>query len=347
MKVITIVSTRPEIIRLSKTIKALDKALGKNHVLVHTGQNFTPELYQTFFEELKLRQPNVKFNLDSPRFGFDFGGYIMNEMERFLKNYDPLFDKILILGDTNGAFYSSIVAKRLGFKIFHMEAGNRCWDDRVPEEMNRKIIDTLSYKLLPYTQRSRENLLREGYHPKDIIVTGNPIVEVVQEIGLDIKDEEYVLVTFHRSENINDKYVMEQFIKQVNKIAKNTKVILSAHPSFSFKYIDSDLNFNDNVEVMTPCNLKDFLSLEASAQCVITDSGTVPEECAMFGTKCILLRDSTERPELLEVNQMVVRNPIDFYNTYLKMKDLTNTTLPRDYRGRVSSIVTKLMIGDL
>ena len=350
MNVITIISTRPEIIRLSSTIKQLDKLLGKNHILVHTGQNFTATLHKNFFSDLDLRQPDYQFNLIEQKTGYEFGGYLMIEMTKLLSHFDKKTDKILILGDTNGAYYSAYVARKMGFKIYHAEAGNRCWDDNVPEEVNRKAIDSFSYKLLPYTQRSRENLLREGYHPKDIIVIGNPIFQILYDTfgydWLQSKSKEkrnHILCTFHRHENINNKKTVNEFINQLNKI--KDPVLLSLHPSLA---VNIDLSkFNSNIEVLEPIDFKTFIELEATAKCVITDSGTVPEECSIFNTPCILLRSSTERPELLEVNQMIVNQVSELNNTYQQITKLDFIGFPTDYSKQVSGIITKLLLGDL
>lgn len=350
MNIITIISTRPEIIRLAPTIKLLDELLGENHILIHTGQNFTNTLHSTFFKDLGLRKPNYQFNIDEKKTGYEFGGYIMQEIEHILKAYDNVFDRILILGDTNGAYYSAYVARKMGFKIFHAEAGNRCWDDKVPEEVNRKAIDSFSYKLMPYTQRGRENLLREGYHPKDIVVISNPIVEVIyQTFSSDwikrktLEKRKHVLCTFHRYENISDDWVIDEFIKQLNKIKDPIK--LSLHPSFASKININELG--NHIEVLEPIDFKTFIKLEATAKCVITDSGTVPEECALFNTPCILLRDSTERPELLEVNQMIVSHPSDFLENYKKIDKLQFFGFPKDYPNATAYIITKLLLGDL
>ena len=190
-----------------------------------------------------------------------------------------------------------------------MEAGNRCYDENVPEEANRKVVDSLSSYLLPYTQRSREQLLTEGYHPSKIIVTGNPITEVLEKhmkkaIEPTIKD--YILVTLHRDENVTNKETLSEIIEALNEIGKTTKVILSAHPKMEEMVMKFGLTFGQNIEVSKPFGFHVFLGLEKFAKCVLTDSGTVPEECAIIKTPCILIRTSTERPELLETNTMIL-----------------------------------------
>ena len=191
-----------------------------------------------------------------------------------------------------------------------MEAGNRCYDDNVPEETNRKIIDSLSTYLLPYTQRSRENLLTEGYHPSKIIVIGNPIVEVlkVQHKAIEKRQiqEEYILVTLHRDENVTNKIVLQNIISALEELSKTYKIIFSVHPKLEEMISKFDIKVDKSIQLSKPFGLKEFLNLEKYAKCVLSDSGTVPEECCIFGTPCVLLRTSTERPELLENNSMIL-----------------------------------------
>lgn len=351
MRIITIISTRPEIIRLSLIIKKLDKILLDKHILIHTGQNFTKELDNDIFNDLELRSPNIKLN-KIKKTGYDFGGYCMKEIENILKNYNPMEDKILILGDVNGAFYSAYVAKKMGFKIFHMESGNRCYDETVPEEINRRAIDSFSYKLLTYTQRSRENLLQEGYKTKDIIVVGNPIYEVIKNEKIKLQSKkQHILVTFHRNENVTNKEKLFKFINQLEKISENEKklkIFISVHPKLKDMIKKNNIVINNkNIILNKPFTFKEFIELEANAKCVITDSGTIPEECAIFNTPCILVRDSTERPELLEINQMFISKCNNVYNIYNQISHYNYNKIPVDYKKETSEIVSKLLIGDL
>ncbi|NDK09864.1 UDP-N-acetylglucosamine 2-epimerase (non-hydrolyzing) [Candidatus Gracilibacteria bacterium] len=301
-KILTIVGTRPELIRMSEIIKLLDKHT--QHIFVHTGQNFTKELHDNFFTDLNIRLPDYQFNQIGKN-GLAFIGQMYLDVEKVIIKEKP--DAILILGDTHSAL-SAYVGKMYGVPIFHMEAGNRCFDETVPEENNRKIIDSLSTYLLPYTQRSRENLLLEGYHPSKIIVTGNPISEVISKYTIieNISKEKYVLVTLHRHENLIDKNKLEEIFSALRKISEKQKVVLSLHPKLKNMLEKYDIKLGDYIEGHLPFTFSEFISLEKFATCVLSDSGTVPEECSIFKTPCILLRTSTERPELLENNSMVL-----------------------------------------
>lgn len=300
----TIVGTRPELIRLSETIKLLD--IYTNHCFVHTGQNFTPELHDQFFHDLDLRLPDYQFNKEWLSW-FSFIGKMYLDIEEVINKENP--EIILILWDTNSAL-SSYVAKRKKIPVLHMEAGNRCYDENVPEEVNRRIVDSLSHYLLPYTQRSREHLLQEWYHPSRIIVTGNPIHEIIKKHSDKIWErkiqEEYVLVTLHRDENVGNKENLTSIIEALINISLSHKVILSVHPKLEEMLRKFDIVLPKEIEVSKPFWFHTFLNLEKYALCVLSDSGTVPEECCIFQTPCVLLRTSTERPELLENNSMVL-----------------------------------------
>ncbi|MDD2907177.1 MAG: UDP-N-acetylglucosamine 2-epimerase (non-hydrolyzing) [Candidatus Gracilibacteria bacterium] len=344
-KVMTIVGTRPELIRLSETIKLLDKLT--NHCFVHTGQNFTPELHDQFFEDLDLRLPDYQLNKEG-KSGFEFIGNMYISIDKIIEKEKP--EVVLILGDTNSCL-SSYVAKRKKIPVFHMEAGNRCYDENVPEETNRKVIDSLSEYLLPYTQRSRENLLIEGYHPSKIIVTGNPITEIIEKykssIGKrDIK-KDYILVTLHRDENVTNKSNLENIVSALNEISKKYKVILSVHPKLEEMIKKFNIKFEKNIELSKPFNFKKFLNLEKFATCVLSDSGTVPEECCILKTPCVLLRTTTERPELLENNSMILSG-ITKEEILNSMEIAIKTDIgdiPNDYRDtNVSQKIVKLLL---
>jgi len=350
MKVITIVSSRPELIRLHLIIDKLDRALQKNHILIHTGQNFTKELTEQFFNDLNIRKPDFQFNLTEQKHGFDYAGLCMTSIYKTLSLFDPKQDKILILGDVNGAFYSAYVARIMGYKLYHMEAGNRCFNQNVPEEINRRAIDTFSHKLLTYTQRSRENLLREGYSPDSIIVIGNPIGEVITSIHeRTIYHFPDILVTVHRTENVTNKSVLTSIVSQLNVLAKDYKIIISLHPKLKDYLTAFSLKFHDSITTEDPFDLSTFVALQKKTKLVITDSGTVPEESAILGKPCILIRDNTERPELLEQNQMIVSSPHNFVHVSKLILDnkMTFTGIPEEYKKSTSSIVLKILLGDL
>lgn len=353
MKVITILGTRPEIIRLSEIIKKLDKHM--THILVHTGQNFDYEMNEIFLKELSIRKPDYFMNSrsDTP---FKQIAVILEKTEEILSKERP--NAVLILGDTNSGL-SAIVAKRLGITVFHMEAGNRCYSDKVPEEINRRIIDSCSDILLPYTQRSREQLLVEGYHPSKIFVTGNPIVEIIRKYikkadkskvleQLNIKkNEKYVLVTMHREENVDDQKVLSDLCETFLEISKNYKVIVSTHPRTKKRLEKINIKTNENLKFMKPFGFIDFLKLEMNACCIITDSGTVQEEATILSKPCILTRTSTERPELLECGGVFMAgvNKNDILNSFEIALNLNNNiNMPIDYNDNVSDKIIKILM---
>jgi len=344
-KIITILWTRPELIRLSETIKLLDKLT--KHIFVHTWQNFTPELHDQFFADLDLRLPDYQLNKDwKSWFEFIWNMYI--EINKIIDIEKP--QVILILWDTNSAL-SAFVAKRKKIPVFHMEAGNRCYDDNVPEEINRKIIDSLSTYLLPYTQRSRENLLIEWYHTSKIIVTWNPITEIIEKYNKNIWErvikDDYILVTLHREENITNRKNLENIINALNEISEKYKIILSVHPKLEEMFTKFDIKLSSNIEANKPFWFQKFLNLEKYAKCVLSDSWTVPEECCILQTPCVLLRTSTERPELLENNSMILSG-ITKEEILVAMEIAMNTDIwdiPNDYKDKnISQKIVKLLL---
>ncbi|MCR5591853.1 MAG: UDP-N-acetylglucosamine 2-epimerase (non-hydrolyzing) [Lachnospiraceae bacterium] len=313
LKVCTIVGTRPEIIRLSEVIKCCDKYF--DHILVHTGQNYDYTLNGIFFKDLGLRDPD--HYLDAV--GADLGetmGNIIAKSYALLAEEKP--DAVLILGDTNSAL-SAISAKRLKIPIFHMEAGNRCWDWNVSEMINRKIVDHISDINLPYTEHSRRYLLSEGIDGKTVFVTGSPMKEVLlahaDEIEksdvlerLGLKSGGYILLSAHREENIDLEDNFMELMTSVNEIAKKYQmpVIYSTHPR-SAKFIEKrGFKFNPLVSSMKPFGFLDYNKLQKNAYCVLSDSGTLSEESAMLGFPAVLIRTSTERPEVLDKGTIVV-----------------------------------------
>jgi UDP-N-acetylglucosamine 2-epimerase (non-hydrolysing) len=308
MKVMTVLGTRPEIIRLSLIIKQLDEFC--DHVLVHTGQNFEERLNGIFFRDLELREPDHYLGVRGDSFGEQIGHLII-EVEKVILKEKP--DRVLILGDTNSGL-ASLVARRMGLPVFHLEAGNRCYDDRVPEEVNRRVIDHSSTVLLPYTHRSKENLLAEGIPGRDIHVIGNPIYEVMRHYAdkidasrllaeLGLKPQGYFLATAHRAENVDDKERLTQLLQAFDQISKkyNKPVICSLHPRTRDKMANFGLRVaSDDVRLLEPFGFFDFVALEKQASCVITDSGTVQEECCILKVPNLTIRDVTERPETLD-----------------------------------------------
>ena len=313
LKLVTIVGTRPEIIRLSSVIKKSDKYF--DHVLIHTGQNWDYTLNEVFFKDLGLREPN--YYLDSV--GKDLGetmGNIIAKSYDILQQEKP--DAVLLLGDTNSAL-SAISAKRLKIPIFHMEAGNRCWDWNVSEMINRKIVDHISDINLPYTENSRRYLLEEGVDGKTIFVTGSPMREVLRDhkdsieksnvlSDLGLETNKYILVSAHREENIDNEANFMSLMNAINSIAEryNMPVIYSTHPR-SQKFIDQrGFKFHSLVRNLKPFGFMDYNKLQKNAYCVLSDSGTLSEESAMLGFAGVLIRTSTERPEVLDKGTVVI-----------------------------------------
>lgn len=348
MKLAIITGTRPELIRLSKIINEAKKYYDVTHI--YTNQNFDASLSTQFFKEFNI-QPDYILQYEEGKLvhGLYFISECMSELQYYFNtNKHP--DAVLILGDTNSAFVAASIVKRLGIPIFHMEAGNRCYDEkRVPEEINRYQIDSIADWHLCYTQRAREQLLLEGKRPDRCIVIGNPIYEVIKDSVKFINSEEkedYILATIHRKENINEPLRLRRIFNQLNMIGK--KIKLSAHPSLMSKMTSEfkENLKNTNIELFTPSNFNDFINLESNASCVITDSGTIPEECSILGIPCVLLRFSTERPELLENDSVVVCSNEYEIKTAIKIAiELDNFVKnPNEYHDHVCNNVIKLLM---
>jgi UDP-N-acetyl-L-fucosamine synthase len=313
LKVATIIGTRPEIIRLSEVIKACDKYF--NHILIHTGQNWDYELNQVFFNELELREPDYFLNSAGKHLGETVGNIIAKSYE-ILNKEKP--DALLILGDTNSAL-SAYSAKRLKIPIFHMEAGNRCFDQNVPEEINRKIVDHISDINLPYTEHSRRYLLSEGIRKEHVFVTGSPMMEVLSKNKerikqskilekLNLEPGKYILVSVHREENVDDEENFISLMTAINTIAESyhMPVIYSTHPR-SKKLIDKrGFKFHSLVRSLKPFGFLDYNNLQMNSYCVLSDSGTLSEESAILGFSGILLRTSTEHPEVLDKGSIII-----------------------------------------
>jgi UDP-N-acetylglucosamine 2-epimerase (non-hydrolysing) len=356
MKILTITGTRPELIRLSRIIAKLDATC--DHSLVYTGQNFDPKLSTIFFEDLGIRKPNLHIGNTSANFGEQIG-LMFTKIEQFLRTTKP--EKVLILGDTNGCL-CAIIAKKLHIPVYHLEAGNRCgmWID---EEINRHLVDSISDIHLPYTTLSKENLVREGVPNNHIFVVGNPIAEVLthyrryidaspimKELGLTRK--EFFLSTFHRNENVTDEFILNHLIKGLVLVAKeyNMPVICPVHPKtrtnidlFKIK-CDCDL-----IKFVSPLGMFDFVNLEQNALAIISDSGTAPEEGCILGTPSVIIRKTTERPELIQCGSAVLSGT---YSTNileavkLVTKCDNDWDIPREYIVKdCSDRVTKILLG--
>ena len=313
LKVMTILGTRPEIIRLSACIKSFDKYF--NHVLVHTGQNWDYSLNEIFFEDLELRKPDYYLNCAGKNLGQTIGNIIARSYETMQKEKP---DAVLILGDTNSTL-SAISAKRLKIPIFHMEAGNRCWHWNVPEMINRKIVDHIADVNLAYTEHSRRYLISEGIDGKMIFVTGSPMREVLNMYmekirmsnvlhNLNIEPQKYILVSSHREENIDNEENFMILMNSINYIAEKHQipVIYSVHPR-SMKFIEQrNFKFHPLVRKLKPFCFTDYIKLQMNAYCVLSDSGTLSEESAMLNFPAVLIRTSTERPEVLDKGTIII-----------------------------------------
>lgn len=313
LKLMTIVGTRPEIIRLSATIKACDKYF--NQILVHTGQNYDYTLNQVFFEELELREPNHFLEAVGKDLGETMANIIAKSYEVLAKEKP---DALLILGDTNSCL-AAISAKRLKIPVFHMEAGNRCFDQNVPEEINRKIVDHVSDVNLPYTEHSRRYLLDEGFKKENIFVTGSPMREILEQYEdkinisnalktLNLEKNKYILISAHREENIDIEENFNSLMNAINEIAEKYQlpVIYSTHPR-SWKKIEERLfEFHPLVKQLKPFGFFDYNALQKHAFVVLSDSGTLSEESSMLKFPGVLIRTSTERPEVLDKGTVIV-----------------------------------------
>lgn len=352
----TIFGTRPEIIRLSRIFSALDSHF--DHIMVNTSQNYTYELNSIFFKELEIRKPDYNLKIKIGKYGPEVSDIITKSEEVLLKEKP---DVLLILGDTNSGL-AAMPAAHHGIRIAHLEAGMRSYDFRMPEEKNRIIIDHLSSLLLPYTTYSRENLIRENIHPSKIYVVGNPIIEVINYFQTKIEEsvimEEmklepngYFLVTAHRSENVDNSQTLENIFLFLDNISKRFKkrVIYPIHPRTLSKM--KKLKIPSNLELIKPLGFFDFTKLEKDAFCLITDSGTVPEEALYFGKPCVTVRESTERPEYIEAGSNILAG-LDPKNVSDSVKLITS--IKSDWKwdeslgdGRTASKVCNILRGKI
>ena len=357
MKVVTILGTRPEIIRLASVIKKLDAEV--NHVLVHTGQNYDYELNQVFFEELELRKPDHFLGCKADTLGEQLGNIISKSEEVFRKE-NP--DALLILGDTNSAL-SIIIAKRLKIPIFHMEAGNRCFNDNVPEEINRRIVDHTADFNLAYTEHARRNLLREGLPINKCFVTGSPLAEVMSEYiekidsskvleKMGLEKKKYIVASAHREENIDDERRFDLLFESFNAIAEefDMPIILSTHPRTKKRLDEKNIKLDPRINVHKPFGLFDYVKLQKNAFVVISDSGTISEESAILNFPGIMTRTNSERPEAMDHGTMILggvekNNLINSIYAITKYRK-TSDEMPEHYKNTdCSDRVLKLILG--
>ncbi len=354
MKVVTVLGTRPEIIRLSRVIDKLDKYT--DHIIVHTGQNYDYELNKIFFDNLGIREPNYFLNAASKNAASTIGNVII-KIDEILEIETP--DALLILGDTNSGL-SVIPAKRRKIPIFHMEAGNRCYDLRVPEEINRKIIDHTSDINLPYSDIAREYLLKEGFPAEQIIKTGSPMFEVLEFYNdkinesdvlskLNLEVNKYFVVSVHREENVDSLDSLTKIVDVLNNIAIVYKmpIILSAHPRTKLRLDKYNLSLHDNIIVIKPLGFFDYIMLQKESHCVISDSGTISEEASILGFSALNLREVHERPEAMEKGVAILTG-LDVQNVLASIPvalGLKQNSIVNDYHAPlVSDLILKIIL---
>ena len=357
LKLMTIIGTRPEIIRLSEVIKRADQCF--EQILVHTGQNYDYELNQIFFDDLELRKPNIFMAAVGKNLGETIGNIITKSFQVISENRP---DALLILGDTNSCL-AAYAAKRLKVPVFHMEAGNRCFDQNVPEEINRKIVDHISDINMPYTEHSRYYLLGEGVRKEHIFVTGSPMTEVIEKHRsriahsdvlkrLGLTPSNYIVLSAHREENIDDDHHFFKLIDAVNSVAEKTgkKIIFSMHPRTKKRVGAHDIRLHQNIEALKPLGFIDYNALQKNAYVVISDSGTLSEETAILNFPGVLLRTSTERPEAIDNGSMIVagiekNELLQSISLVRKWFDESHVySLPKDYQSiNVSEKVVRII----
>lgn len=366
MKILTITGTRPELIRLSVILRKLDEVC--NHIHIYTSQNYDPNLSDIFLMDLRIRTPDYIFPKTDSIGEFIGMGFI--RFEKILNDEKP--DKVLVLGDTNSSLLTILASKR-GLPIYHMEAGNRCYDPLVPEETNRKVIDAISLYNLPYTENSKENLLMEGHSKNFVFKTGNPICEVLKYYEKEIEESDilqrlglinscvpfddnvyeqpklFALLTFHRTENVDNPVRARDVVEAVNKIAEDMPVVYSFHPRTRDQFSKHKIKFSDKVILAEPFGFFDFVKLEKNAKLVLSDSGTVPEETSLFGVPTIILRNTTERQELLENGSCILSNTNkeDIMTAYRGIRSMNQSWRGLDdyIKENVSDTVIRLLLG--
>lgn len=357
LKVATIIGTRPEIIRLSLIIKKCDQFF--DHTLIHTGQNYDYELNEIFFNELEIRKPDYFFEVASKSLGDTLGNIISKSFE-ILNKIKP--DALLVLGDTNSAL-SVLPAKRLKIPIFHMEAGNRCFDLNVPEEINRKVADHLSDINLTYTENSRRYLLSEGFRKDHVLCTGSPLNEVLSHFSASIEKSKilnqlnltpngYIVASIHREENLDIKNNFEQIINSLNSISNyyDKPILFSTHPRTRNKLSNTKIK-SDSIQFLKPLGFFDYVKLQSNGYVTLSDSGTISEESAMMNFPAVSVRTSTERPEAVDSGGITIGNLdseslLQATEIATKLFNSNNQELPTEYKSlNVSEKVVKIIQG--
>lgn len=359
LKVMTVVGTRPEIIRLSRVITRLEAEV--EHLLVHTGQNWDPQLSDVFFTELGLRQPDHWLKVPVTSLGAVLGG-VLQGIEPLLVQESP--DALLVLGDTNSSI-AAVMAKRMAIPVFHMEAGNRCFDENVPEETNRRMIDHVADFNLCYTEHARRNLLAEGLPTRRVFVTGSPMAEVLAAYDDQIEASDvldrlgltaggYYLVSMHREENVDDPERLDILVSTIAKLARDTglRVVVSTHPRLRKHLAAAGHDGNTSIEFLEPFGYLDYNKLQRNARCVLSDSGTISEESAITGFPAVTIRSSMERPEALDTGSIVltgidadsIRRAVELVTTQWDAGN--RPAVPIDYQATDCSLrVSRLIAG--
>ena len=357
LKVLTVVGTRPEIIRLSCVLQKLDASEAIEHVLIHTGQNYDYELNEIFFEDLGLRKPDYFLNAAGKN-AAETAGKILIHIDPVLEEEQP--DAFLVLGDTNSCL-CAIAAKKRHIPVFHMEAGNRCFDQRVPEETNRKIVDNISDINLTYSDIAREYLLRENFPADRIIKTGSPMFEVLHKYlpkvekskilnDLKFEKEKYFVVSAHREENIDCENNFFNLVKILNQIAETYQlpVFVSAHPRTRKMIEKNNIKFNPLIKLEKPLGLSDYIALQINAKAVLSDSGTISEEASILNFRALNIREAHERPEAMEeaAVMMVGLNPERVMQGLVQLQNQTiNSRIVNDYSmPNVSDKVVRIIL---
>ena len=360
IKILTVVGTRPEIIRLSRTIIRLDQVPGVEHILVHTGQNYDYELNDVFFNDLGLRKPDIFLNAAGGNSSTTIGQIIIN-MDSVLEKEQP--DAFLVLGDTNSCL-CAIPAKKRHIPIFHMEAGNRCFDQRVPEETNRKIVDHISDINLTYSDIAREYLLNEGLPADRIIKTGSPMFEVLNAYmdqidasdvlaRLSVKQHNYIVISAHREENINSSN-FEKLVIVLNFLAEKYQipVIVSTHPRTRNKITEKSIQFHSLIRLMKPLGFHDYNHLQKNAKVVLSDSGTISEESSIMNFPALNIREAHERPEAMEeaavmmvgLNLERIEQALGILKTQKRGSDRTLALVPDYSMPNVSEKIVRIIL---
>ncbi len=356
MKVMSIAGTRPEIIKQSRIYAKLDENF--DHVMVFTNQNYTPELSDIFFSDLQVRAPDYNLKIKTDSFGLEVADLI-SKIEKIMIKEKP--DVLVLLGDVNSGL-SAIPAAHLGIKIVHLEAGMRAYDKRMPEEKNRVLIDHIATVNLPYTEYSRQNLIRENIHPSSIYVVGNPIIEVINYYlpkikkstiltKLKLKPNQYVLVTAHRSENVDDPKTLKNILLSLEQVSIEFKkrIIYPMHPRTLSKINKKDIP--KCIEIIKPLGFFEFSKLEQNAFCYVSDSGTLPEDALYYKKPCVIIRESTERPEFIEAGCNILSG-LDPKNIVESVRTITSAARDWEWNdslgdGKTSSKVVNIIRGKL